>query len=56
MLGESLPIIGKQLGHARVQKAARYAHLVEESVKESATPIAARHGYDTLSVRRGGNG
>ena len=34
-LGERLPMIGKFLGHTRVQTTARYAHLAEESVLES---------------------
>ena len=45
-LGESLPMIGKLLGHGRVQTAAWYAHLAEESVKESAARIAASIGDD----------
>ena len=32
-LGESLPMIGKLLGHGKVQTTARYAHLVRDSVK-----------------------
>ena len=43
-LGESLPMIGKLLGHTRVQTTARYAHLAEESVRESAARIAASIG------------
>lgn len=34
-LGESLPMIGKLLGHSQVQSTARYAHLANESVKAS---------------------
>ena len=34
-LGESLPMIGKLLGHTQVQTTARYAHLANESVKAS---------------------
>ena len=33
VLGESLPVIGKHLGHTQVQTTARYAHLANESVK-----------------------
>ena len=47
-LGESLPMIGKLLGHARVQTTARYAHLAENSVRESAARISAGIGADLL--------
>ena len=39
-LGESLPMIGKMLGHRKVQTTARYAHLARDSVKASAAHIA----------------
>jgi len=39
-LGESLPMIGKLLGHRKVQATARYAHLARDSVKASAARIA----------------
>ena len=45
-LGESLPMIGRLLGHARVRTTARYAHLTERSVRESAARIAANIGAD----------
>ena len=45
-LGESLPMIGRLLGHARVRTTARYAHLAETSVRESAARIAADIGAD----------
>lgn len=32
-LGEDLPVIGKLLGHSQVETTARYAHLVDESVR-----------------------
>jgi len=35
-LGESLTMIGKLLGHRKVQTTARYAHLARGSVKMSA--------------------
>ena len=35
-LGESLPLIGKLLGHTQIETTARYAHLVRDSVHESA--------------------
>ena len=43
-LGESLPMIGKLLGHARIQTMARYAHLAETLVRESAARVAASIG------------
>ena len=39
VLGESLPMIGKLLGHTQVQTTARYAHLANESVKASGSRI-----------------
>lgn len=50
-LGESLPMIGKLLGHRRAQTTARYAHLARESVKEAAARIAASIGEDILPGR-----
>ena len=47
-LGESLPMIGKLLGHARVETTARYAHLAEGSVRESAVPVFDRIAADIL--------
>ena len=47
-LGESLPVIGKLLGHTEVQTTARYSHLAEDSVMESAARIAASIGEDIL--------
>ena len=38
-LGESLPMIGRLLGHTQVQTTARYAHLARDTVKASATRI-----------------
>ena len=35
-LGESLPAIGKLLGHAHVETTARYAHLARDSMHEAA--------------------
>ena len=39
-LGEGLPIIGRLLGHRRVETTARYAHLARDSIRESAERIA----------------
>ena len=35
-LGESLPMIGKLLGHSQVETTARYAHLARDSMQASA--------------------
>ena len=45
-LGESLPMIGKLLGHTQVQTTARYAHLQRDSIKASASRIADSIGAD----------
>lgn len=47
-LGETLPMIGKLLGHRRIETTARYAHLTEDSVLESAERIAATLADDLL--------
>ena len=39
-LGESLPMIGKLLGHSKVQTTARYAHLARDSVKTAAERVS----------------
>ena len=39
-LGESLPMIGRLLGHTQVETTARYAHLARDSVHETAARIA----------------
>ncbi|MDE0095637.1 MAG: tyrosine-type recombinase/integrase [Gammaproteobacteria bacterium] len=39
-LGESLPAIGKLLGHSQVETTSRYAHLGQEAVRESAIRIS----------------
>ena len=47
-LGESLPMIGKLLGHRKVDTTARYAHLARDSVHESAARIADSIAADIL--------
>ena len=47
-LGESLPMIGKLLGHARIETTARYAHLARDSVDAAAAKVAASIGADIL--------
>lgn len=39
--GESLPMIGKQLGHSQVQTTARYAHLAIEPVRDMVNRVSA---------------
>ena len=39
-LGESLPMIGKLLGHRKVQTTARYAHLARDSVKAAGERVS----------------
>ena len=39
-LGESLPMIGRLLGHRKVQTTARYAHLARDSVKVAAERVS----------------
>ena len=52
-LGESLPMIGKLLGHARIKTTARYAHLAGDSVDAAAAKVAASIGADILGNVRG---
>ena len=47
-LGEGLPMIGKLLGHRKVQTTARYAHLARESVQASTAKVAESIGADIL--------
>ena len=47
-LREGLPIIGRLLGHRRVDTTARYAHLTRDSVRESAERIAISIAPDIL--------
>ena len=48
-LGESLPMIGKLLGHTQVQTTARYAHLANESVKASGSRVGDSIGKHIAS-------
>lgn len=47
--GESLPIIARLLGHRRVTTTARYAHLAENSLRESAVRISDSIAADILA-------
>ena len=42
LVGEGLPMIGKLLGHNKVQTTARYAHLANDPLKATANRIAGR--------------
>ena len=55
-LGESLPMIGRLLGHSQVETTARYAHLARDSVHDAAARIAASIGVDLLPARATGIG
>ena len=47
-LGEPLPMIGKLLGHSKIQTTARYAHLARDSIRDSAVRVAASIAADIL--------
>ena len=49
-LGESLPMIGRLLGHSQVETTARYAHLARESVHGAAARIADSLADDLLTT------
>ena len=47
-LGEALPVIGKLLGHSRLETTARYAHLARDSAQEAAERVAESIATDVL--------
>ena len=47
-LGETLPMIGKLLGHNDIEMTARYAHLTRDSIHEEEELIAGSIATDTL--------
>ena len=47
-LGESLPMIGRLLGHTQVETTARYAHLAKDSVHGSAVRISESIAADLV--------
>ena len=47
-LGESLSMIGKLLGHNKIDTTSRYAHLPQDSIKASAARVADSIGADIL--------
>ena len=51
-LDETLPVIGKLLGHSDIETAARYAHLVHDSIHETAERIAESIAAGILYQRR----
>ncbi len=48
-LGESLPMIGRLLGHTQVETTARYAHLAKDSVRGSAARVSDSIAADVLT-------
>lgn len=50
-LGESLPMIGRLLGHSQVETTARYAHLARDRVHDSAVRISESIAADILPGR-----
>ena len=49
-LGESLPMIGKLLGHSQVETTARYAHMARDTVHESAARVAESLAADLFGT------
>ena len=47
-MGESLTMIGKLLGHSDIETTARYAHLAQDSLHETAERIADSIETDVL--------
>ena len=52
-LGESLSMIGKLLGHNKIDTTSRYAHLARDSIKASSARVADSIGADILGSREG---
>ena len=52
-LGESLSMIGKLLGHNKIDTTSRYAHLARDSIKASSARVADSIGADILGGREG---
>ncbi len=49
-LGESLSMIGKLLGHNKIETTSRYAHLARDSIKASSARVADSIGSDILDA------
>ena len=45
-LGETLPVIGKLLGHSDIETTARYAHLARDSLHAAVERVAASIAAD----------
>ena len=52
-LGESLSMIGKLLGHNKIETTSRYAHLRRDSIKASSARVADSIGADILDRKVG---
>ena len=52
-LGESLPMIGRLLGHRKVQTTARYAHLARDSVKATGERVSVSLAADLGTLPNG---
>ena len=50
-VGESLPMIGRLLGHRKVRTTARYAHLERDTERASAAKVGGSIGADILAAR-----
>ena len=48
MLGESLSIIGRLLGHRQIRSTSRYTHLARDTVNASASRVSDSIGVDIL--------
>ena len=55
-LGESLSMIGRLLGHNKIDTTARYAHLARDSIKASSARVADSIGADILKGAPGRGG
>ena len=53
-LGESLSMIGRLLGHSKIDTTSRYAHLARDSIKASSARIADSIGADILDRKGDG--
>ena len=42
--GQSLPVIGALLGHTQVTTTARYAHLLDDALRDAASAVGRRYG------------
>ena len=47
-LGETLPVIGKLLGHSDIETTARYAHLARDSIQTAAARFTGSIGGNMM--------